>query len=99
MFLVVVNQFNVKGVSSFKTENDAPVGSDGHGPQSLQISFERVQAIARNIQSLWSSRAIEIREDSFDSLQQIGPYPAAVAAFIEPFEATMIEAPNHQDTP
>jgi hypothetical protein len=38
LFLVVVDQFNVKGVRSFKTENDAPVG--------------RVEAIAGNVQSL-----------------------------------------------
>ena len=28
--LVVVNQFNIKSVSSFKTENDAPVGPNRH---------------------------------------------------------------------
>ena len=44
--LVVVDQFNVKGVGSFKAENDAPVGPYGYGPQPFQIAFERVKAIA-----------------------------------------------------
>src|SRR5208283_1494750 len=52
LLLVVVDQFNVKGVSSFKTENNAPVGAYRHRPQPFQIAFERVKAIPWNIQSL-----------------------------------------------
>src|ERR1035437_6538364 len=50
--LVVVDQFNVKGVGSFKTKHDAPVGAYRHRPQTFQIAFERVKAIPWNIQSL-----------------------------------------------
>jgi len=57
-----------------------------------------MQAIAGNIQSLRCGGGVENREDSFNRLQQVGTYPAAVAAFIEPFEATMLEAPYHQGT-
>jgi len=30
-FLVVVDEFNIKGVRSFKAKNDAPVGPHGRG--------------------------------------------------------------------
>ncbi|SPF56798.1 hypothetical protein SBA4_930017 [Candidatus Sulfopaludibacter sp. SbA4] len=46
---MVVDRFNVKGVSSFKAEDNA----------------ERVKAIPWNIQSFGRGRAIENREDSF----------------------------------
>jgi hypothetical protein len=55
-----------------------------------------MQAIAGNIQSLRCGGGIENREDSFHRVQQVGTYPATVAALIKPFEATMLEAPNHQ---
>src|SRR5690348_15179874 len=45
--LMVVNHFNVKGILSLKAENDAPIGPDGHGPESFQVAFQRVQPIAR----------------------------------------------------
>jgi len=96
---VVVDQFNIKGVCSFKTENDAPVGPYRDRPQPLHVTFERMQPITGNIQSLWRVGGVENREDSFNRLQQVGTYPAAVAAFLEPFEAMMLEAPNHQGTP
>src|SRR5512136_510652 len=49
--LVVVYQFNVKDVVSFKSENDAPIGPHRDRPQSLQVAFERVQPIAGKVHS------------------------------------------------
>jgi len=94
---MIVGQFNVKDILSFKTENDAPIGPDGHRPESLQIAFQRVQAIARQIESLRRRGGIENREDSFHRVQQVRTYPAAVAAFIEALQPAMLEAPDHQN--
>jgi len=58
-----------------------------------------MQAIAGNIQSLRRDGVVENREDSFNRFHQIGTYPTAILAFIEPFEATMLKTPDHQDTP
>jgi hypothetical protein len=55
--LVVVDQFNVKGVILFKAEYDAPVSPHRYGPKPFQIAFERVQPILRNIESLRRSGA------------------------------------------
>jgi hypothetical protein len=90
-FLVVVDQFNVKSVLPFKAENDAPIGPHCHRPQPLQVAFQRMQAIAREIQSLRRRGGIENRKDSFNRLQKVGAYPASVVAFIEAFQAPMLE--------
>ena len=66
---------------------------------NLQVAFERVETIARKIQSLRRTGGVENRQYTLDRFQQIGTYPAAITAFIEAFEATMLEAPNHQGTP
>ena len=97
-FLMVVSQFNIKSVGSCKTKNDAPVGPHRHGPQTLQVAFERMQAIAREIQSLRRDGGIENRENSFNRIQQVGANPASVTAFVEALEAAMLETPNHQST-
>jgi hypothetical protein len=82
-FLVIVHQFDIKGILALETKDDAPVGSDGHGLETLKIAFERVQAIAGQIESLRCGSRVENREDSFHGVQEIGANPAAVAAFIE----------------
>ena len=93
--LVVIDKFNVKGVGSFKTEDNAPVGAYRHRPQPFQIAFERVKAIPWNIQSLRRGSGVENRKNSFNRVHQIRPYPAPVAALIEPFQTPVFEAPNH----
>jgi hypothetical protein len=95
---MVVDQFNVKGIILFKPKNDAPIGPYRYGPQALQIASERMQAIAGKIQSLRCRGRIENRENSFNRIQEVGPYPAAVTAFIETFQASMLKAPNHQSS-
>jgi hypothetical protein len=94
---MVVSQFNVKGVLSLKSEDDAPIGPHGHRPESLQVALQRVRAIARQIESLWRCRRIENRKDSFHRVQQVGPDPASVAALIEAPETPMLEAPDHEN--
>jgi hypothetical protein len=96
---MAVDQFNVKGIRSFKRKMMRQLARTvtDYGP--FQASFERMQAIAGNIQRLRRSGSIENRGDSFHRVPQVRAYPTAVAAFIEPFEATMSEAPDHQDTP
>jgi len=94
--LVVIDQLNVKNIISFKTEDNPPVGPYRYGPESSQAAFQRMQTIAGEIQGLRAGGGIEDRKDSFHRLQEVGPYPASVAAFIEAFQAPMLEAPNHQ---
>src|SRR5579859_1672106 len=93
--LMVVGQFNVKGILALKAEHDAPVGPHGHRPESFQVAFQRVQAIAGQVESLRRGSRIENRKDSFHRVQQVGAYPASVAPFIEAFQSSMLEAPNH----
>lgn len=93
--LVVVDQFNIKGIVVFKAENDAPICPYRHRPQPLQITLKLVQTIAREIESLRRRGGIEKRKDSFHRFQQIGAYPASVVARIEPLQAPMFEALDH----
>jgi hypothetical protein len=64
-----------------------------HNPFRSPLSL--VQAIARYIQALRCRGGVKHREDSFNRVHQVRPYPAPVAAFIETFQATMLETPNH----
>ena len=92
--LVVVGQFNVESVSPLKTENDTPIGPHRYGPQPLQVAFERVKAIPGNVESLRRGGGIENRQYALNRIQQVGTYPAPVTAFVKPFKAPVLEAPN-----
>ncbi len=55
---MIVSHFNVRSFSIFKAENNPPIGSDRHAPNSFFISFERMQMKAMNIYILQSFRYI-----------------------------------------
>jgi hypothetical protein len=93
---MVVDQLNVKNIITFKAEHDSPIGPYRDGPKSSQAAFERMQPIPGEIQGLRGSGGIEDRKNPFHRVQEVGPYPASVAAFIETLQAPMLEAPNHQ---
>src|SRR5216683_329298 len=97
--LVVVGQFNVKRIRSFKAKDNTPICPHSDRPKTLQSAFQRMQAITRKVHGLRCLGFVEPGENIFNSVEQIGAYPATVPALIESFEAAMLETPNHQDTP
>jgi hypothetical protein len=62
--LVVINQLNVKSVCSVKAENDTPVGSHRHGPETPQIAFERMQPVAWKVEGLRRSGSIQTAKNT-----------------------------------
>ena len=92
---MIIDQLNVKHVAVLNPKDDAPVCPDGHGPETLQITFERVEAVSGKIKGLRYSCPIEAGQNVLDDIAQIGPYPTAVALLVEPFQSSMLEAPNH----
>jgi hypothetical protein len=97
--LMVVDQFNVKGVCPFKAEDDAPVRPYGDGPKPFQVAFERMQPIPGDVESLWCGGRIENRKNTLNRIQEVATYPAAIPTLIKSFKATVLEAPNHKNTP
>ena len=61
-----------------------------------QLAFERVQPIARQVEGLRSCSAIKAAKNVFDRIQQVMPDAAPVITLIEPFQAPVLEAPDHQ---
>jgi hypothetical protein len=57
-----------------------------------------MQSIPRKVQSLRRFSFVEPGENIFDVVEQIRPYPPAIVALVQPFEAAMLEAPDHQGT-
>lgn len=58
-----------------------------------------MKAIPGEIRSPRRIGGVGNHENPFNSLQQVVTHPGAVAAFIEPFKATMFAAPDPQGTP
>ena len=54
--------------------------------------------VSGKIQSLWCTSGVENRQNSFNCGQQVGTDPATIALLIEPLQAAMLEAPNHQNS-
>src|ERR1700675_1390896 len=74
-YLVVVGQFNVKRVRSFKAEDNTPVRPHSDRPKTFQSAFQRVQAITRKVHGLRRLGFVESGESVFNSVEQVGAYP------------------------
>jgi hypothetical protein len=96
---VIVDQFNVKGVCSFKTKDNAPIRPHSYRPESFQITFQRVETIPGKVESLRSTSGVKNGKNPFHSIHKIGSNSATVPAFVQSFEATVLETTNHQRTP
>jgi hypothetical protein len=97
--LVIIKQSNVERISALETKNDAPVGPNCHRPETNQITFERMEAIARKIKCLGSVCLVETGKNILHRVQYIRPYAAPVASLVKPFQAAVFETPNHEGTP
>ncbi len=96
--LVIIDQFNVMGVRALEAENNTPVCSHTDRPKPLKVSFEWMQAIARQVKLLRGCRSIENGQNLLNCIHEIWAYPASVPAFIESFEAAVLKTPNHYCT-
>ena len=55
-----------------------------------------MQSITGKVHGLRCPGFIEPGENVFHGVEQIGTYHATVCTLIKPFEAAMLEAPDHQ---
>ena len=92
---MVIDQFNVNSVRVFKTKDNPPIGAHGDRPKASQIASERVQPVAGKIHRLRGLGRIKAGKNILNPVQQIRPYLARVAAFIEAFQPAMFKAFNH----
>jgi hypothetical protein len=58
-----------------------------------------VKTITGKVERLRRIGLIEPGKNVLNHVQEVGSYAAPVAPFIKPFQASMLEARNHNDTP
>jgi hypothetical protein len=92
---MVIDQFNVKSVRAFKTKDNPPISAHGDRPEASQVASERVQPVAGQIHRLRGLGRIKAGQNILNPGQQIRPYLARVAAFIQAFQPSVFEAFNH----
>jgi hypothetical protein len=74
---------------------NTPVGPDRDRPKPFQVTFERVQMITGQAEFPRRCRIIEYRQYLLNRVHHVRPYPAAVVAFKEPFQAAIPEASDN----
>jgi hypothetical protein len=66
--LVVVDQFNVKGIGALKTEDNAPVRPDSDGSEAFQPALQGMQSITGEVHGLRCFGFVESGENVFHSV-------------------------------
>ena len=90
---MVIGQFNIPNITSFKAKYDLPVGAHRHRPEASQITFEGVKSVAGQIKILWAASIVQHGQNSLSGLNHGCADAAAVALLIEALQTAMIEAP------
>jgi hypothetical protein len=94
-FSVIVDQINIGYVTVIEAKDDAPVGADGDAPKAGEVAFQQVQPEARKVHILGACRAIQKRQHASDFIDVLGVQAAAVAVYVEAFQASVLKAPEH----
>jgi hypothetical protein len=81
---MIINQIDIIGVASFKTEGDTPVGADSDGPEACQAAPKRVKPKAGQVHMADLGGFIETGENALYLVNLIGLEMAALASLIEP---------------
>lgn len=92
---MVIEEIDVANVAILKAASDPPIPTDSHGPEALQVALERVQAKTRKVERLRRFSGVERRENTLNFAPQRRVDSARIVAFVEPLEATMPKAPDH----
>lgn len=92
--LVVVDQFNIASIRSFKAEDNSSVGLHRHGPVAFQVALEWMRSITGQVQVLRVGGIIKYGQYFLNGIDKIRAYPAAVVALIQAFEAPVPECPR-----
>jgi hypothetical protein len=80
-----------------ETEDDAPVGAHCDAPVTFQVPFERMQAIAGEIETLRAGGGVQQSQNFADFFNEIRPDEAGIVFLVEPLQALMVKALNRND--
>tara|TARA_B100000315_G_scaffold152234_1_gene141069 strand:+ start:316 stop:699 length:384 start_codon:yes stop_codon:yes gene_type:complete len=86
---------NVKYVTVFKTEYDAPVAGYLDAPKTFEVSFQRVKVVSRFIEVLRSNRYIQKSKDILDYFKLIRSNSTFIISLIKPFKAPVLKRLDH----
>jgi hypothetical protein len=92
---MVVNQIYVADIGAVEAEHYAPVPRNCDRPLPLSIAGERMQAIARSIYFLGSSRGIQVGEDVSQFRRVFWWDASRVSVLEEPSQALMPKTYYH----
>jgi hypothetical protein len=72
---VVVDQLNIKGVNSFKTKHNPPIGPYSDKPKPLQVTFQGMKPVPRQIKCPWRSGSIKDGQNFLNRFTKSGSIP------------------------
>ncbi len=82
-------------MSTFKPENDAPIGADRHSPVAGKILLEWMQSESGQVHILWYSRSIESGEYIPHSLAMLRIDAALISTLHKSLQRLALEVNYH----
>ena len=92
---MVINQFNVIGLSAVKAEDNSPVGPNRYGPITLPVSLQGVEVKTGQPHVVYGGGFVKLDEDSSNLSDQVRSNPGRIVLFKEPLQTLVTETDDH----
>ena len=92
---MIIGQIDIERIAIGKTENDPPIARYRNAPHALEIAFQRVKTIARQIEVRGVLGPVQVAKNVRDPARPIGTDFARLA-LVEAFQTPVAERPYHR---
>lgn len=93
---VVVDEFDVVGMSSFEPKDDTPIGSHDYRPEAFEVAAQRVEPKGRHVDICDRTSSVDNGENDADTLKMIGAHPRPITLQVKTLQSSMSETHNHK---
>ena len=92
---MIIDQFNVTGVSFDKAKDYPPVGSNRDSIEPVPVPFQGMHPEAGQIHIARSSRTVEHRKDIFNLFADVSPNTLELPILKQPFQPFVLKIGDH----
>ena len=93
---MIVDEIDIDSVTVLEPKDHAPVSTDRHTPEALQVASKRMKTKARGNHILGGLSGVETGQDTFDFVHKGGRYSPPVTVLEKTPQSAVPKADNHE---
>lgn len=92
---MIVDQVDIEGILRFKAKDDPPVARYDHGPETSEVTFQRMQPETWGVDFFHTSGRFQPLQNTPDLVRLIGSDLAAIALLEQALQTAVPKPADH----